>query len=178
MTPSKSTLKHHIHKSFTCLQSAWPAGIPCCKCWNDSYFWKMELKKYYLTIASFGKFLINEDEDENEGDVEMLINLVDVLETMDICSGNISVNDFFLFDANQMEFAFPNLQDNQSTIAKRIHVQHFKRSDRCKRPCSQEFFISCCKAVIPHWLIQGIMTWWEIFMFASSHLVKLWEQTN
>ena len=69
----------------------------------------MELKKYYLTIASFGKFLINEDEDENEGDVEMLINLVDVLETMDICSVNNSVNDFFLFDANQMEFAFPKL---------------------------------------------------------------------
>ena len=39
----------------------------------------MELKKYYLTIASFGKFLINEDEDENEGDVEMLIDLVDAL---------------------------------------------------------------------------------------------------
>ena len=89
----------------------------------------MELKKYYLTIASFGKFLINEDEDENEGDVEMLINLVDVLETMDICSGNISVNDFFLFDANQMEFAFPKLQENQSTIAKRMHEQLFKRSD-------------------------------------------------
>ena len=59
------------------LQSAWLAGIPCCKCWYDSYFWKTELKKYYLIIASFGKILINED--ENEGDVEMLIDLVDAL---------------------------------------------------------------------------------------------------
>ena len=116
----------------------------------------MELKKYNLTIASFGKFLINEDKDENEGDVEMLIDLVDVLETMDFCSVNNSVNDFFLFDANQIEFAFPKLQENQSTIAKRMHEQLFKRSD--ERPCSQKFFISCCKAVIPHWLIQGIMT--------------------
>ena len=71
-----------------------------------------------MTIASFGKILINED--ENEGDMDMLIDLVEVLETMDIGSVNIPVNDSFLFDANQiMEFAF----------AKRMHEQLFKRSD-------------------------------------------------
>ena len=109
----------------------------------------MILKKQYLTIASFGKFLINEDENENEGDLEMLIDLVDVLETMDIGSVNISVNESLLFDVNQiMELAFAKLQKNQSTIAKRMYEQLFKRSD--ERPCSQKFFISCCKAVIPH----------------------------
>ena len=118
------SLQKHIKAShleelyLPCLQSAWLAGIPCCKCWYDSYFWKTELKKYYLTIASFGKILINED--ENEGDMDMLIDLVEVLETMDIGSVNIPVNDSFLFDANQiMEFAF----------AKRMHEQLFKRSD-------------------------------------------------
>ena len=48
----------------------------------------------------------------------MLIDLVDVLEVMQIGSVNISVNDSSLLDANQiMEFAFANLQDNQSIIA-------------------------------------------------------------
>ena len=76
----------------------------------------MELKKHYLTIASFGKFLINEDENENEGDVEMLIDLVDILETKDIGSVNISVNESLLFDANQiMALAFTKPQENHST---------------------------------------------------------------
>ena len=44
--------------------------------------------------------------------------------------------------------------------------------------CSQESFISCCKGVIPLWLNRGIMTEWEIFIFASSHVVKIWEQTR
>ena len=51
--PSRSKLKHHINKSFTCLQIAKLAGIPYCKCWNNSYFWKMEFKKRHLTMASF-----------------------------------------------------------------------------------------------------------------------------
>ena len=56
---------------------------------------------------------------ESQGRIsEMLIDLVDVLEVMRIGSVNISVNDSSLLDANQiMEFAFANLQDNQSIIA-------------------------------------------------------------
>ena len=59
----------------------------------------------------FQQSLINESQGRKS---EMLIDLVDVLETMEISS----VNDSSLLDANQiMEFAFANLQDNQSIIA-------------------------------------------------------------
>ena len=45
-------------------------------------------------------------------------------------------------------------------------------------PCPEEFSISCCKAMIPLWLIKCLMTQCEIFMFASHHLVKILEQMN
>ena len=65
----------------------------------------------------------------------MMIDLVDILETMEIGSVNISVNDSSLLDANQiMEFAFAKLQENQSIIAKRMHEQLVKRFDKHKAP--------------------------------------------
>ena len=61
----------------------------------------------------------------------MLVDLVDVLETIEIAFVNISVNDSSLLNANQiMEFA--NLQKNQSIIAKRMQEQLVKRFDKCR----------------------------------------------
>ena len=77
--------------------------------------------------SQVSEFLIN--------DVEMMIDLVHVLETMEISSVNISVDDSSLLDAIQiMEFAFVKFQENQSIIAKRMHEQLVKRFDKRKAP--------------------------------------------
>ena len=93
-TPSKNTLRHHIHESFTCLPLA------TCRLQNLLEF---PTAKAPLDHNQLSKFLINYD-------VEMLLDLMDVIETMEIASVNISVNDSSLLDANQiMEFTFAKL---------------------------------------------------------------------
>ena len=83
----------------------------------------MPTAKAPLDHKQLYEFLINDD-------VEMLIDLVDVIETMEIASVNISVNDSFLLDPNQiLEFAFAKPQENQSIIAKIIPEQLVKRFD-------------------------------------------------
>ena len=77
-----------------------------------------------------------------------------------------------------MEFIYAKLQENQLIIGKTMHKQHVKGFMSAATPCPEEFSISCCKAMIPLWLIRCLMTQCEIFMFASYHLVKIQELVN
>ena len=120
-TPSKNTLRHHIHESFTCLPLA------TCRLQNLLEF---PTAKAPLDHNQLSKFLINYD-------VEMLLDLMDVIETMEIASVNISVNDSFLLDANQiLEFAFAKPHKNQAIIAKILHEQLVERFDERRNSSS------------------------------------------
>ena len=96
--------------------------------------------------SQVSEFLIN--------DVEMMIDLVHVLETMEISSVNISVDDSSLLDAIQiMEFAFVKFQENQSIIAKRMHEQLVKRFDKRKAPPALR---NSSSVVAKQWFIFGL----------------------
>ena len=61
--------------------------------------------------------------------------MADALETKEIGSVNISVNDSSLLDANHiMKFAYAKLKENQSIIANRMHEQLVKRFDEHGAP--------------------------------------------
>ena len=89
----------------------------------------------------------------------MLINLIDDLESIEISFVNISVNDSSLLDANQiMEFTFAKLNLISQLLEKECLSNLSKGLTSATAPCSQEFSISCRRAMNPLWLIQYMMT--------------------
>ena len=89
---------------------------------------KNELQKALLDHGQLEEFLTNDE-------VERLKDLVDVLETMEIGSVNISTNDSSLLDADQvMEFTLEKLQDNQSSIGRKMHELLLKRFEERRNP--------------------------------------------